>query len=251
MSGDAADVIVFLDVDGVLHPLAENHLPRDACVEALCARVDEETARSDEEPLYDYGVVDGEFTEENMACLTAVFARVPQARVVLTTTWRERPWGKKAVVTQLRGVGLPPSALRVVGEAEDSEARRRREALPYVISHDDEDGEELRFREIPPYDFPDDSSKDEYYTRFNVDATPTLYPSRRGAEIAAYLAGRVSAGGAGVRYAIIDDAELEFKGAAAPLAPHFVHVDPRRGLTDADVDRVVGLLGVPGAVPVL
>lgn len=36
--------LVFLDVDGVLHPLGPNHLPKGADVEQLGARVDEDLA---------------------------------------------------------------------------------------------------------------------------------------------------------------------------------------------------------------
>jgi hypothetical protein len=93
--------IVFLDVDGVLHPL-HRHLPRDASLADLSARVDEDLARGDIEPDYVGGVVTGEFERECMANLRDLVARVPGCRLVLSSSWRETPYQARAVRDQLK-----------------------------------------------------------------------------------------------------------------------------------------------------
>jgi hypothetical protein len=82
----AIPIILFLDIDGVLHPL-HRHLPRGATLDDFGARVDEDLLH-DTDPNYVGGIVQGEFTSECMANLRDL-VKASGCRVVLSSTWRE------------------------------------------------------------------------------------------------------------------------------------------------------------------
>ena len=92
---------IVLDVDGVLHPLNEKHLPVGADLSLLAARADAE-----QKPGVPATAVPGEFVP---ACMNA-FSRAVHATgaaIVLSTTWRESEAMRLCVLQQLQQFGLP------------------------------------------------------------------------------------------------------------------------------------------------
>ncbi len=133
--------IIFLDVDGVLHPLNEKHLPRDACLSDLVARADEQ-----EYPNLPTRVCLGEFCSPNLSALRLLVASTG-ADIVLSSTWRQTAGGRMAVSEQLvkHGVTSRPidafTPVLVSGRASEVEAyveRHAMEASPFIVL-DDED----------------------------------------------------------------------------------------------------------------
>eukprot|EP01043_Picozoa_sp_COSAG02_P085251 COSAG02_NODE_22933_length_735_cov_1.305031_1_plen_213_part_00 len=112
--------IVFLDVDGVLHPIGEPPymVPLAADWDDLCARADEVEARGDE-PEYVTRICNGEFLDPCMAALKRA-VETANASIVLSTTWRKRAADRRAVLQQLARYGL---AERVIGDTPDGGAR--------------------------------------------------------------------------------------------------------------------------------
>jgi len=175
----ASALFIVLDVDGVLHPLAENGLPANAKFEAL-------SARADEEPIEDDGVriartVPGEFEPHCMAELARAVAETG-ADIVLSSTWRETGPLRRAVDAKLQEFFMPAS----------------------------------------------------------VGATPRLSVLRggRAAEILAWAAEQPAA----TRWVALDDLDLRL-GPVTLTDEHFLHVDPRTGLTAAGADQLIALLG--------
>ena len=76
--------LLFLDVDGVLHPLGANHLPLNASVEDLAARADEDTAADDDDPQHVSRVCAGEFEPGNMIQLARI-VRAARQNVAMST----------------------------------------------------------------------------------------------------------------------------------------------------------------------
>ena len=103
---DDASPLVFLDVDGVCHPLKSNGLPLHASLEALTRRTDDDLELSDDDPNAIGGVVEGEFLEENMRRLAELVHAVG-AHIVLSSTWRETAIQRRAIDAQLRRFGMP------------------------------------------------------------------------------------------------------------------------------------------------
>jgi hypothetical protein len=104
---DPATPVIFLDVDGVLHPLGPNYLPLRASPEELSARADEELAEvttKDAAPSITR-VVAGEFLPECMEHLKTIVDACG-ASIVLSTTWRETEAGRGAVKQQLEKAGI-------------------------------------------------------------------------------------------------------------------------------------------------
>ena len=97
-------MVIFLDVDGVLHPLNEKHLPKLAKLDDLVARADSDMERG-EEPSYTSPPVEGEFLEENMHHLCHIVSTT-SAKIVLSSTWRETRCGQAAVAFQLAKHGI-------------------------------------------------------------------------------------------------------------------------------------------------
>ncbi len=97
------DAVVLLDVDGVLHGLLPSGLCRDADLAALTARTD---AELDLDETATASVVPGEFNAQCMGHLSRCVAAAG-ARIVLSSTWREKAPQRRAVDAQLRLHGLP------------------------------------------------------------------------------------------------------------------------------------------------
>eukprot|EP00036_Acanthoecidae_sp_10tr_P016641 CAMPEP_0206297888 /NCGR_PEP_ID=MMETSP0106_2-20121207/6406_1 /ASSEMBLY_ACC=CAM_ASM_000206 /TAXON_ID=81532 /ORGANISM="Acanthoeca-like sp., Strain 10tr" /LENGTH=187 /DNA_ID=CAMNT_0053728571 /DNA_START=123 /DNA_END=686 /DNA_ORIENTATION=- len=101
----AARRVVFLDVDGVLHPLNAKGHPANASLDALVARADAEATHSDDE-VWEFPVVAGEFGVPQMTQLARAVA-ASGAAIVLSSTWREGTASRLAVVRQLTAYGIP------------------------------------------------------------------------------------------------------------------------------------------------
>ena len=97
------ETVVFLDVDGVLHPLKPNGLCRDASVDELSARADAEMDLPEDATA---SVVCGEFNAQCMANLHRCI-ETTGASIVLSSTWRETAPQRRAVDAQLRLHSLP------------------------------------------------------------------------------------------------------------------------------------------------
>ena len=93
-------VVVFLDVDGVLHPVGENHLPLYAELESLLARNDADLDCDSNDASYVSPVVEGEFMVANMLALRTI-VDATGANIVLTSTWRTNTVSRRAVEAQL------------------------------------------------------------------------------------------------------------------------------------------------------
>lgn len=106
--------VVFLDVDGVLHPLGPNHLPLHADLEDLSARADEElaaavnpdTSTSTSTSPQITRVVSGEFLPECLQHLCEIL-ETTHASIILSSTWRETVAGQNAVNQELENAGIP------------------------------------------------------------------------------------------------------------------------------------------------
>ena len=96
--------VIFLDVDGVLHPLGANHLPLGANIDDLSARIDEQQLEANEtSATYVTRTLRGvEFLDEHLAQLRRIVTATG-AEIVLTTTWRQQGCDRRAV---LRRCGL-------------------------------------------------------------------------------------------------------------------------------------------------
>jgi hypothetical protein len=112
--------IVFLDVDGVLHPIGEPPymVPLKADWGDVCARATELEAHGDD-PVYVTRVCKGEFLDPCMAALKRA-VETSDARIVLSTTWRKRAADRRAVLQQLGRYDL---ADRVIGDTPNGGAR--------------------------------------------------------------------------------------------------------------------------------
>ena len=94
--------VVFLDVDGVLHPLNERGFPLLAELSDLIARNEE----GEKTPEVRSRVCDGEFHTPCMQALQQLHAST-QAHFVLSSTWRQAANDVAAVNEQLRKWDLP------------------------------------------------------------------------------------------------------------------------------------------------
>jgi hypothetical protein len=97
--------IIFLDVDGVLHPLNEKHFPVGADVEDLVERADEDG--KDTEDMGVSRVCTGEFHRQCMENLKDAVTKTG-ASIVLSSTWRESGRGRRAVDAVLASYGIAP-----------------------------------------------------------------------------------------------------------------------------------------------
>ena len=98
--------VIFLDVDGVLHPLGANHLPLGANMDDLSARIDEQQLEANEKSAtYVTRTLRGvEFLDEHLAQLRRIVTATG-AEIVLTTTWRQQGCDRRAVLRHLAAAG--------------------------------------------------------------------------------------------------------------------------------------------------
>ena len=99
---------IFLDVDGVLHPLNEKQLPALVKKEDLFQRVQEEDELG--ERLKTSDVLEGEFIPEIMLRLSKLIKEMSKngdVNIVLSSTWRESLPRRKAVNSKLKEFGIP------------------------------------------------------------------------------------------------------------------------------------------------
>ncbi|CAD7950896.1 unnamed protein product [Amoebophrya sp. A25] len=214
------EVILFLDIDGVLHPLGGNHLPVGTPVEALLHReelgngflVEELQENSKDKKFDSYTALSGEFCEKNLQCLQRLVVEAGQksrnkeeveVHIVLISTWREKPWSLECAKRELAKYGL---------EIQD--------ATPILA------GADVR---------------------------------QRPAEIALWLENKAysKSRSRSFSYVVLDDADLvsympEHVDVAVPSQPsiekeRFLRVDMAFGLTDADVDKALRILEKPVA----
>eukprot|EP00756_Hemistasia_phaeocysticola_P063706 Hpha_TRINITY_DN7181_c0_g2::TRINITY_DN7181_c0_g2_i1::g.29787::m.29787 len=93
--------VIFLDIDGVMHPLGTDFLPSEASPADLMARVE----------AGEWGrVVPGEFLPRCLAELRRVVME-SEARLVLSSTWRETQEQRDAVNAQLAAAGFAEGCL--------------------------------------------------------------------------------------------------------------------------------------------
>jgi hypothetical protein len=111
---------IFLDVDGVLHPIGEPPFltPLEADWDDVTNRADESIANADD-PQHVTRVCKGEFTAPCMAALQRAVVTA-DASIILSTTWRRSPADRRAVLQQLQPYGLDT---RVVGDTPHGGAR--------------------------------------------------------------------------------------------------------------------------------
>ena len=88
---------IFLDIDGVVHPLNAKHIPAKADYDAWLNR-------AQSAPVTE--VIEGEFLPEHMALVKKI-ANDTDAEIVLSSTWRETPEDLAAVEKQFELHGLP------------------------------------------------------------------------------------------------------------------------------------------------
>ena len=142
--------VIFLDVDGVLHPLGPNHLPLHSSLSDLTSRADEELASPD---TYPTRVCDGEFTPECMSNLKKIVADTG-ASIVLSSTWRETHPSRLAVLQQLAEYDIPPfvGCTPIHGSGSNARASEitayaRENNISKYIALDDQD------MDLPPANF--------------------------------------------------------------------------------------------------
>lgn len=98
--------VIFLDVDGVLHPMGPTGIAAGCSMHEAIARAEEEAERS-EDSIWKYPICPGEFCEENMNALRTI-VEATAAEIVLSSTWREAAYSTAAVAAKMAEHGLPP-----------------------------------------------------------------------------------------------------------------------------------------------
>ena len=265
--------VVFLDVDGVLHPLGPDALPSEANRRDILARAEAEGLEEDEDEDEDEDeergkksnrgrvarVVRGEFLPRCLEQLRRIVVegggghnnnkkngnKSEKVLLVLSSTWRETAPQRRAVDAQLRGADLPPCA-GATPTASD---------LYAGMDDDDDDDDD------------DDGSVAasvlggrKYNNKNNKNNKNN---NRRAAEIAVWLAANESAVSS---FVVLDDQDLcertsggagggghggggrggddsEHRDLAAEaIRPFFVRVNAATGLTAAESDEAIRLL---------
>ena len=230
--------VIFLDVDGVLHPLGANFLPSEANFDDLMARADtvDACAPDDASSSEVYPVVAGEFLPRCLAALRRI-VEATGAEVVLSSTWRETLPQTRAVNLQLAtGAGLRPCCaatpcLSVVDGASDSE--------------DEDEGQSGA----------GGGTAARKAGHSVIDAIFAGSPSsnRRAGEIVTWLVANGAAMSSScsssldLAYVVLDDQDLcehalDSDAAAAEIRPRFLRIDARSGLTEEDADAAIAIL---------
>eukprot|EP00729_Bicosta_minor_P006623 gene6623-31198_t len=110
-AGDGSSVrksAIFLDVDGVLHPLTPKGHPVGADIIDLCDRSDEEMAAdARKDASFVTRVLPTEFKRSHMEQLKRI-VDATGAEIILSSTWREMPSSYAAVAQQLALYNIPP-----------------------------------------------------------------------------------------------------------------------------------------------
>ena len=210
--------LVFLDVDGVLHPLSERGLPAEADVDDLVRRADEEDALPAGAPLR---VCAGEFLPRCLAVLRRVVDEAG-ADIVLSSTWRESPHGVLAVNAQLAQHRMRPVLGATPILPQLHRCRRAQEIHAFLCSAEAARGG-CSFVVLDD----DDVLGDE---------------ARRAAREAAERDRDAGDAGdaAAAREALEQLAEVD--RIVGVVRPHFVRVDWRTGLTEDDGVRALNVL---------
>ena len=214
---------VVLDVDGVLHPLSEKGLPANAAFEDLSKRADEEL---EDDGSCVFAAVAGKFR----FCAAPAECQLPspEARTHATPIDHSGEFEPRCMAELARALAATGAQI--------------------VLS--------TTWREMPPQRRAVDRKLQEFGMPVSVEATPRLSVLRggRAAEILQWAAAQP----AGTRWVALDDVDLGSKPVPGSgrsvvdgtlLPKNFVHVDARTGLTAADADRLIALLG-PAATAV-
>ena len=139
--------VVFLDVDGVLHPLNERGFPLLAELSDLIARNEE----GEKTPEVASRVCDGEFHTPCMQALQRLHAST-QAHFVLTSTWRQAANDVAAVNGQLRKWDLP-QLIACTGRVEGGS--RAAEIAAWLADHPGTGAETRPFVILDDYPIPE------------------------------------------------------------------------------------------------
>ena len=135
---------LFLDVDGVLHPLNEKHLPSLVDPKDLLQRVDEEEKAGD--ALEVVRVLSGEFHPPILSCLAKVLNdTAAKVDVILSSTWRQTLPGRRAVEGQLSAAALPALSGCTPMLWAARRCRRCHEILEFLVDHHRPRGTPFRF----------------------------------------------------------------------------------------------------------
>ena len=123
--------IVFLDIDGVLHPVGDNNLPLYASLEDLVARTDSDLDCDDTDPNYISPPVKGEFVQENMRAFKHLI-EVTRPSIVLSTTWRTKVYSIRAIERQLKEHGISAPIVGCTPMMDSSLCNREDEICSYI-----------------------------------------------------------------------------------------------------------------------
>jgi hypothetical protein len=209
--------LVFLDVDGVLHPLSERGLPAEADVDDLVRRADEEDALPAGAPLR---VCAGEFLPRCLAVLRRVVDEAG-ADIVLSSTWRESPHGVLAVNAQLAQHRMRPVLGSTPILPQLHRCRRAQEIHAFLCSAEAARG--CSFVVLDDDDVLGDEAR--------LAAREAAERDRDAGDAEAAAA---------AREALAQLAEVDI--IVGMVRPHFVRVEARRGLTEDDGVRALNVL---------
>ena len=137
---------IFLDVDGVLHPLNEKQLPALVKPEDLFKRVQEEDELG--ESLKTLDVLEGEFMPDIMLRLSKLIKEVSkngEVTIVLSSTWRESLPRRKAVNSKLKEFGIPQfSSITPILQLQ-YRCQRAHEIVTWLCANQQQTKSEFRF----------------------------------------------------------------------------------------------------------